>query len=194
MRWHSAAAVLGGLALALAGCSSTGIPAATTSSISASITQTAPSVWSAPNTVSTGAPGSSSTADAHATSGSSTLPGLTEACSAAVRAQLAVNNLFTEALQGPAGGTAPTAASATTDTSAATSGITAERVASVFDGLAPTIPRRLAAALTTLRQAAESIVGKPATAIPAVLNGTDVTEAMDAFRHYVAACEPKPSD
>lgn len=194
MTWRSAAAVLGGLTLALAGCSSTGIPAATTSSISASITQTAPSVWSAPNTVSTAAPGSPSTADADGASGSSTLPGLTEACSAAVRAQLAVNDLFTEALQGSAGSTAPTAASATTSTPAAASGLTAERIASVFDGLATKIPRRLATALTTLRKAAESIVGKPVTDIPAVLNGTKVTEAMDAFRDYVAACEPKPSD
>jgi hypothetical protein len=194
MRSRSAAALLGGLALALAGCSSSGIPAATTSSISASVTQTAPSVWSAPNTVSTGAPGSPSNTDANEASGSSTLPGLTEDCSAAIRAQLAVNNLFTEALHGPTGGTTPTAAGATPATSAAPSGITAERVAGVFDGLAPTIPRKLAAALTALRHAADSVVGKPVTDIPAVLNGTDVTEAMDAFRHYVAACEPKPSD
>lgn len=192
MTLRSAATALGALTFALAGCSSAGIPAATTSEISASVTQTAPSVWSAPNTESTGAPGSPSTADRSA--GSSTLPGLTEACSAAIRAQLAVNNLFTEALQGPSDGAAPTTTSTTSGTAAVTSGITADRIATVFDGLAPSMPRRLAAALTVLRNAAESIIGKPVTDIPAVLNGTAVTDAMDAFRHYIAACEPKPSN
>jgi hypothetical protein len=188
-----AAAILGSLAVALAGCSSTGIPAATTSLISPSVTQSAPSVWSAPNTASTAAPGSPST-QTDGASGSTTLPGLTEACSSAIRAQLAVNNLFTEAIQGPTDGATPTATGATAKAPVVTAGISADRVASVFDGLAPSLPGRLANALAALRKGAESIVGKPVTDIPAVLNGTEVTDAMDAFRHYIAACEPKPTD
>lgn len=196
MTLRRTAAVLGCLAIALAACSSTGIPAATTSPVSASVTQPAPSVWSAPNTASTATPGSPSTAESNGISGSSTLPGLTEGCSAAIRAQLAVNNLFSEALEGPTGAatSGATAPRTTAGSPAPTSGITAKRVASIFDGLAPTMPRRLSGPLAELRDAAESIIGKPITDIPAVLNGADATAAMDAFRQYIAACEPKPSN
>lgn len=178
--------------MALAACSSSGIPAATTASVSVSVTQTAPSVWSAPDTVSTSAPGADGAAST-GTPDSSTLPGLTEGCSAAIRAQLAVNDLFTEALQGQSAGTSatPTASSAT---STATAGITAARVAEVFGELSPTIPAPLSPSLAALHQAATSIVGAAVTDIPAVLEGPEVTKAMTAFGDYIASCEPPPSD
>jgi hypothetical protein len=187
-------AVAGGLALALAACSSTGIPAATTSSMRVSVTQTAPSVWSAPDTVSTSMSGAHSTA-ASGVPELVTLPGLTEDCSAAIRAQLAVNNLFTEALQVPGGSTVTTTATApTTAAPAGAAGITAARVAHVFGELSPTIPTPLAPALGALRDAAESVVGKAVTEIPAVLGSAGVTDAMKAFGDYIEACEPKATD
>jgi hypothetical protein len=124
---------------------------------------------------------------------SSTLPGLTESCSAAIRAQLAVNNLFTEALQGQSGGTTATSA-ASSATSTATAGVTAARVAEVVDELRPTIPAPLSPSLAALREAAASIVGAAVTDIPAVLEGPEVTKAMTTFGDYIASCEPAPSD
>jgi hypothetical protein len=192
LRGTAVSAVAGALVAALAACSSAGIPAATTSSMSASVTQTAPSVWSAPDTVSTSAPGASSTAGTDGSSGTSTLPGLTEACSVAIRAQLVINDLFSDALQGGTTSTG-TAAPATVSTAAA-SGISAAKVADVFGEITPSIPAPLSSALATLHDAANSIVGKPVTDIPAVLNSTDVTDAMNAFGSYIAACEPRATD
>lgn len=199
LRGTAIPAVVGMLIAALAACSSAGIPAATTSSISASVTQTAPSVWSAPDTVSTSAPGAPSISGTDGASGTPTLPGLTEGCSAAIRAQLVINDVFSEALGGEAGTTAAgpsatTAPSAASSAATASPGISAGRVAEVFDGLTSSIPAALSSPLAVLRQAAESIVGKPVTAIPAVLNSTAVTDAMDAFGRYIADCEPKATE
>ncbi len=102
-------------------CSGT-VAAGNTSTPSASITQTAPSVWSAPDTTpasTAGAAGGTSAGAAGSTD--STLPGLSAACSAAIRAQSAVTDLFAAALKGsaaPVSGTAaaPTAAPSTKST------------------------------------------------------------------------------
>lgn len=189
----AAVAVAGCLAAALAACSSGGVPAATTSTISASVTQTAPSVWSAPDTASNPL-AASSAAGTDGTSGASTLPGLTKPCSSAIRAQLAVNTLFTEALQGTGGAVSPATTTASSATTTAPAGITAPRVAAVFDSLEPSIPAALATPLAALRDAAESIVGKPVTDIPAALASAAVTDAMHDFGDYIAACEPAATD
>ncbi len=118
LRGTAIPAVVGALIAALAACSSAGIPAATTPPMSASVTQTAPSVWSAPDTVSTSAPGAPSTTGTDGAFGTSTLPGLTEGCSAAIRAQLVINSLFSEALGGEAGTAAPPTAATTAPSSA----------------------------------------------------------------------------
>lgn len=197
MRVRRAALILIGLTTAaVAACSSTGIPGAQSSSARASVTQTAPSVWSAPET-STAQPGvAGSTADAAGSASStSELPGLSTACSAAVRTQLAMNDLFSAALNVGDGTRAsnspavtPTAAAVATEDHLAN--ITQESVTEVFDSLTPSIPATLAKPLATLRDAADSIVGKTVAQVPTVLNSAKNLEAARAFSDYIASCEP----
>lgn len=185
--------------VALAACSSTGIPADTSASASASVTQPAPSVWSAPDSASDsvlGAGGSTTGTARTATTGP--LPGLSRSCSAAVRAQLAVNELFSQALKGdgaPAeSSTAATTSADATVTDSRPANITTTRVDAVFGGLSPAMPRALDKPIATLRTAADDMVGKTITEIPAILNGAQVTAAMSTLGDYVTDCRPTTSE
>jgi hypothetical protein len=189
-------AVIAGASMTLlAACASTGIPAAPTqATVSASVTQTAPSVWSGPESESGSAAASSS---ASAAASASTMPGLSEACTTAIRAQVAVNKLLAQGLGKTAtdhtttgSADAPPATTSSPAVPAADGGITAARVAEVFDGAARMVPASLTASFTTLRRAATDLVGRPIDTAPAVLASKPVADAMRTISDYIASCQP----
>lgn len=199
------------LTVATAGCSGADETTATTSAATASVTQSAPSVWSPPETVAgttaTSAEDAAASADPLASSVTA-LPGLSTLCTAAIHAQAAVNELFAAGLASPpaavetsSGGaegavgldtlvaattSAPPAASAEKTTPPPT---TAD-VQSLFDKIGPQIPASLAAAFGTLKEASLKIVHKSADAVSEILAQPDVTGAMQSVSEYIAACKP----
>ena len=200
------------LAAALAGCSGADGATQTSSTLTASVTQSAPSVWSPPETVA----GTTETSGADAgvladplASSVTALPGLSTLCTAAIHAQAAVNSLFAAGLAAPASST-------TTDEAAGTVGLdtlvaattqapppagadptaqppTSADIRALFDKIGPQIPASLATAFDTLKEASLTIVGKNADDVSDILSQKKVTSAMQSVSDYIAACKPTTS-
>lgn len=189
----------------MAGCSATAT-VADSAGPSASVTQSAPSVWSAQATTLAGASagGGTATPTGAAVTGS-TLPGLTAACSAAIRAQTTVNDLFGAALKAsapvassPAAPSSPppartqvtTPAATKTATEAVTNALTKADVALAFDQVSGAVPHVLASSFAALRAAADKIPETAAQGIPDVLAAAPVADAMKRITEYITDCQP----
>lgn len=132
----------------------------------------------------------------------STFPGLSEACTAAIRAQAAVNELFAKALKesttapvpaqpattaGTASGTAPV-------TKPTTGPVTKDDVAHTFDEVAAIVPPALATPFQALHEAANKITETAKQNIPDVLAATPVTGALKTITDYITNCQPPTSN
>ncbi|OJV23140.1 MAG: hypothetical protein BGO26_09325 [Actinobacteria bacterium 69-20] len=170
-------------------CSGT-VAAGNTSDPSASVTQTAPSVWSAPDTTPAPTVGATGGTSAGTAGGAdSTLPGLSAACSAAIRAQAAVTDLFAAALKGStASVSGSTSAPISTSTSGSVSGTAAA------SGTKPTATGRTAAPTAGSSAAPQSAASPTPTASPAPSTGTgkpsgitqaDVTATFDEIAKHL---------
>jgi hypothetical protein len=106
------------------------------------------------------------------TASGSALPGLTNACTSVLNAQIAISLLFSTALTGTA--------------------LTAAKVAAVFGPLTG-LPADLQAKIDRLHQAATAAVGKTAVDVAAIVNGDTVNSAMAALTNAVRACTPATS-
>lgn len=181
----------------VAGCGGGGIDANEAATAEATVTQTAPSVWS-PATSQTGPQPMAAAADADTTAAETgeTLAGLSEECSNAVRAQTAVSTLFSDAIaQAPRPHTEEDedvdAAALAISTAAAGEPITPETVAAVFTPLAAMqLPADIRDAFTVMRTAADDAVGKSAVEIAHILSADPAAAAMMTVTDYVQACRP----
>lgn len=104
---------------------------------------------------------------------SSALPGLTDDCTDAVNAQIAISTLFQGAVSGKP--------------------LTAAQVSSTFTPLLNAVPKDLSDDVEVLHQAAISAVGKDAAAVAGVLADTKTAAAMNSLTNYVKACTPATS-
>lgn len=193
MRGATFAALATTVLLAAAGCSG-GAAAPSTGSSSASVTQEAPSVWSSPESGAQAAGSAAPSADS-AASVAPALPGLSEDCTAAIRAQMAVNGLFGAALGSTAKAAAPlNAAAAVTSEPSAPPALTGSQVAETFGAIDATIPGPLRTAFGTLKKAADSMTSKTARDVPDILDQPQVVTAMTAIGDYITACQPATTD
>ena len=107
------------------------------------------------------------------TTSASALPGLTDDCTDAVNAQIAISMLFEGALSGKP--------------------LTAAQVSSTFTPLASAVPEALADDVEVLHQAAMSAVGKDQVAVAGILADPKTAAAMNSLNSYVKACTPTTS-
>lgn len=185
-----ATAITAAVLVILSGCSGQDQSTSTGSS-RASVTQTAPSVWSPPDT---GSAAPSSTADGDLSAAESTLPGLSADCTAAIRAQLAVNDLFGNALKRPVTLSADQDAAARATATDAPPALTKTAIAATFDPIEATIPSALRSSFATLRTAADALTTKAAQDVPDVLEAPDAAGAMSTIADYITACQPATTD
>lgn len=183
------------------GCASS--PEESPDAQTASVTQTAPSLWS-PVTPSESNPTAGGTEDetgdvADTTDSTSPmLPGLTEECTTVIRAQTAVNGLFATAMEATSDPVAPSSpepatTTATTATSPVAGALTDGDVTAVFSPLDGTLPGAMTAAFDTLHGAAQEAVGHAAIDIAQILSEKDVAAALNDVAAYIKACSP-PSE
>lgn len=189
--WISAVAALI-VGLAVASCSVSAEPEVT--STATTTTQTAPSVWRSPTPVPTPESASSGPTEGGSdTTVSETLPGLTEDCSAALTAQVAVNDMIIKAMETPAPA-ATTLGSVEEDDEPARGILTTDEVEATFEQIAPTVPDALAEQLTVLHDATLRAAETPAIEVPDILTEPAVASALDAVAQYVQACHPDHDD
>jgi len=105
--------------------------------------------------------------------GGASFAGLSRACTAALKAQVAIATLFSGALE--------TSKSAT---------LTDARVSGVFDTLGSHVPNELSGEVSTLRDAAQRSVGKSAVDVAEILQDEHVADARAALATYVRNCSP----
>jgi hypothetical protein len=117
----------------------------------------------------------SATAPASTASSATGLPGLTDQCTQALNAQVAISTLFSAAVK--VNGEA----------------LSAQQVSATFTPLTGKVPSALTGDIETLHQAATASVGKSAVDVAATLNSTKVTAAMNALNDYVKKCTPATS-
>jgi hypothetical protein len=113
------------------------------------------------------------TAESPTTTSASALPGLTDDCTEAVNAQIAISTLFEGAVSGKP--------------------LTAAQVTSTFTPLVSAVPKDVADDVEVLHQAAVSAVGKDQVAVAGILADNKTTAAMNSLNSYVKACTPATS-
>lgn len=164
-------------------------------SAAASVTQEAPSVWATPMTAADGTVEANKLAAAATTE--STLPGLSEECTGAIRAQAAVNDLFGMALTEASRQVSeqnPETAADTADTSEPTPVLQAGDVSSTFDSITDLVPPALATDFAALRKAADAITETAPAEIADVMEESSVTGALTAITDYITDCQPATTD
>lgn len=121
-----------------------------------------------------------------------TLPGMSEECSDAIRAQSTVNNLIGEALRDAARQISQQDEDAT-DTEF-TPVLTDAKIAEVFNGISGLVPAALSADFAALRHAAEQVTETAPTDIPDVMEEAAVTEAITSITDFITDCQPTVDD
>lgn len=106
-------------------------------------------------------------------SGAAALPGLSTGCTAAVKAQAGVADIFGRAVDGTK--------------------LTAKAVSAVFDTISAGLPPALTGDLATLRDAARRSVGKSDVAVAEILQEKEVGAARATLSEYVQECSPPTS-
>lgn len=169
-------------------CSSTAADQETVTN-SASVTQTAPSVWATP----TSQPDESA-ADGTVTSAPATLPGLSADCTAAIRSQATVNDLISRALAAASDKLVATASGAepsVADESEADQPIlTSQEVAEAFESIEGSVPAALESAFEELHQAAQELTDLEPSKVPDLLEKSEVTAALSEISNYIQGCQP----
>lgn len=162
----------------------------------ASVTQTAPTVW-ATDTDDTNSGSTSSDEDE---SESEILPGLTPECTAAIRGHALMSDLLRLALEpSDVAATDTATAKSTHDTTEqsqvdAISALTEADVDETFAQLDAKMPPELTSAFDALRTAADEAVGKPVGEIPDLLTAPDVDAARQQINDYITECQPPAED
>jgi hypothetical protein len=107
------------------------------------------------------------------TTSASALPGLSDDCTTAVHAQVAISTLFARAVDGKP--------------------LTAAAVAAVFTPLQRDVPAPIADDVIVLHEAATASLGKKPVVVANTLNSAKVSTAMSAVNDYVKSCTPTTS-
>lgn len=158
------------------------------------VTQTAPDIWAAP----TDEAGESDTHDDVATLAAASsdlsgehLPGLSAECSSTIKAQLAINTLFSDAIAAmPEIGEGDGAAEEESDEPVPGS-LTRIQIRALFSQLDTPQLAPLRTELATIEEAALEVVGQDAIAVAHMLSESDVRTAFATISKTIADCQPE---